>query len=143
MMSDANSLYGLSDAGAHCGSICDGSFPTTAISLWGKGSRDGHKLPIEFLVHGYSQRNAAHVGWLDRGVVASGYLADVNVIDLAKLDVTLPALVQDLPAGGERYLQGATGYCWTIKRGQVTFENGVSTGALPGRLQRGAQSAPS
>ena len=141
MMADPISLFGLSDAGAHCGAICDGSFPTTTIGLWSKGTRDGLKIPLEYLIHGYTQRNAVHVGWLDRGVVAPGYLADLNVIDLESLDVRAPKVVADLPAGGRRILQGAKGYLWTIKRGQVTFENGTWTEALPGRLQRGAQPA--
>jgi N-acyl-D-aspartate/D-glutamate deacylase len=142
MMTDPNSLYGLSDAGAHCNAVSDGSFPTTALTLWTRGNRSGHKIPVETIVHGYSQRNAAHVGWMDRGVVAPGYLADLNVIDLDRLTVMQPHLVPDLPAGGTRYLQTAEGYRWTVKRGEVIVEDGAFTGALPGRLLRGAQSAP-
>jgi N-acyl-D-aspartate/D-glutamate deacylase len=137
MMTDPYALYGLSDAGAHCGTICDGSFPTTTISLWSRGNKQGQSIPLETLVHGYTQRNAAHVGWYDRGVIAPGYRADLNVIDLDKLSSALPRLVFDLPAGGARYLQGAHGYRWTMKSGEVTFENGRPTGALPGRLMRG------
>ena len=82
MMQGAHTLYGLSDGGAHCGTISDGSFPTTTIALWSKGNKAGQSFPVEALVHGYSQRNARHVGWLDRGVVGPGYLADLNVISL-------------------------------------------------------------
>jgi N-acyl-D-aspartate/D-glutamate deacylase len=139
MMSDPNALYGLSDAGAHCGLLCDGSFPTTTLALWSRGSRTGRSLPIEFLVSGYSRRNALHVGWLDRGVLAPGYLADLNVIDLGALGVSPPRLVPDLPAGGVRFLQEPHGYRWTLKRGTVTFQDGSPTGELPGRLQRGPQ----
>src|SRR6185436_13610425 len=69
MMTGAHTLFGLSDGGAHCGTICDGSFPTTTLALWSKGSKTGRSLPVEQLVHGYTQRNARHVGWHDRGVV--------------------------------------------------------------------------
>jgi N-acyl-D-aspartate/D-glutamate deacylase len=129
----------LSDAGAHCGTICDGSFPTTTLALWSRGNRAGQRIPVEKLVHGYTQRNAEHVGWTDRGVIAPGYLADLNVIDLDGLNLSPPEIVSDLPAGGARLLQTAHGYRWTIKSGRVTFENGASTGELPGRLQRSGQ----
>jgi N-acyl-D-aspartate/D-glutamate deacylase len=139
MMSGRHTLFGLSDGGAHCGTISDGSFPTTTVGLWSKGSKSGLKLPLEALVHGYTQRNAVHVGWLDRGVVAPGYLADLNVIDLDGLTLPPPAIVQDLPAGGTRLLQSARGYRFTVKSGAVTFEGGQWTGATPGRLLRGEQ----
>ncbi len=139
MMTGPHTLYGLSDGGAHCGTISDGSFPTTTIGLWAKGSKSGLKAPLESLVHGYTQRNARHVGWLDRGVVAPGYLADLNVIALDDLALSPPKIVQDLPAGGTRLLQTARGYRWTLKSGTVTFENGAWTGETPGRLLRGDQ----
>lgn len=139
MMSGPHVLFGLSDGGAHCGTICDGSFPTTTIGLWSKGSKAGLKAPLEALVHGYTQRNAAHVGWHDRGVVAPGYLADLNVIDLQALSLSPPRIVHDLPAGGARLLQTARGYRNTVKSGVVTFEQGEWTGATPGRLLRGEQ----
>jgi N-acyl-D-aspartate/D-glutamate deacylase len=142
MLTSPNTLYGLSDGGAHCGTICDGSFPTTTIGLWSKGSKSGLKASIESLVHGYTQRNAEHVGWYDRGVVAPGYLADLNVIELDRLALSPPEIVQDLPAGGTRLLQTARGYRWTIKNGTVTFENGKWTGETPGRLLRGDQHLP-
>ncbi len=139
MISHEHALYALSDAGAHCATICDGSFPTTSLGLWSKGNKAGQKVPVEKLVHGYTQRNAQHVGWHDRGVIAPGYLADLNIIDLEKLELSPPEIVPDLPAGGTRLLQTSRGYRATIKSGQVTFENGVSTGALPGGLLRGEQ----
>ena len=142
MMTADNTLYGLSDGGAHCGTICDGSFPTTTLALWSRGNRSGRKVPVETLVHGYTQRNAAHVGWLDRGVVAPGYLADLNLIELDALSLGPPEIVQDLPAGGTRLLQSAQGYRYTIKNGAVSFENGSWTGELSGRLLRGGRSAP-
>jgi N-acyl-D-aspartate/D-glutamate deacylase len=140
MMTADHTLYGLSDGGAHCGTICDGSFPTTTLALWSRGNKSGHKVPVEALVHGYTQRNARHVGWLDRGVLAPGYLADLNIIDLEALGLSPPEIVQDLPAGGVRLLQTARGYRATIKSGTVTFENGAWTGETPGRLVRGEQS---
>jgi N-acyl-D-aspartate/D-glutamate deacylase len=139
MMKGAHTLYGLSDGGAHCGTISDGTFPTTTIGLWSKGSKTGLKQPLEALVHGYTQRNARHVGWRDRGVVAAGYLADLNMIDMDALDLAPPKIVQDLPAGGTRLLQEARGYRWTVKSGAVTFENGAWTGETPGGLLRGDQ----
>ncbi len=132
---------GLSDGGAHCGVICDASFPTTTLSHWGRTRTRGEKLPIELLVHHLTQRTASHVGWNDRGVIATGYLADINLIDFDALDAHPPTLVYDLPAGGRRLMQTASGYRTTIKRGTVTFEDGVHTGELPGQLVRGAQSA--
>jgi N-acyl-D-aspartate/D-glutamate deacylase len=137
MMAGAHTLYGLSDGGAHCGTISDASFPTTTIALWSKGSKSGRRFPIEALVHGYTQRNARHVGWRDRGVVAPGYLADLNVIDRDQLALSPPAIEHDLPAGGTRLVQRARGYRWTIKSGEPTFQDGEWTGATPGGLLRG------
>jgi len=137
MMTGRHTLYGLSDGGAHCGTICDGSFPTTTIALWSKGSKSGRRMPLESLVHGYTQRNARHIGWNDRGVVSEGYVADLNVIALDALNLSPPEIVQDLPAGGTRLLQTAKGYRQTIKSGEVTFEGGAWTGKTPGSLLRG------
>jgi len=139
MMTGAHTLYGLSDGGAHCGTVCDATFPTTTISLWSKGSKTGRKVPLETLVHGYTQRNARHVGWHDRGVVKTGYKADLNVIALDEMSLSPPTIVHDLPAGGARLLQTARGYRWTIKAGEPTFENSEWTGATPGGLLRGDQ----
>ena len=137
MMTGKHVLYGLSDGGAHCGTICDGSFPTTTVSLWSRGSKSGLSTPLEQLIHGYTQRNAAHVGWYDRGVLAPGYLADLNVIALDDLALAPPEIVQDLPAGGTRLLQQPRGYRATVKSGVPTFVNGEWTGRTPGRLLRG------
>jgi N-acyl-D-aspartate/D-glutamate deacylase len=139
MMVSERALFGLSDGGAHCGTICDASFPTTTIDLWRRGNRNGLSIPLEQLVHGYTQRNAAYVGWYDRGVIAPGYLADLNLIDLAALNLPPPRIVQDLPAGGSRLLQYPAGYRMTMKRGAVTMRDGQRTAALPGRLLRGSQ----
>ena len=142
MMTSPESLFGLSDAGAHCNAISDATFPTTAITHWTRDRSRGEGLSLEFVVHQQTQRNAAHVGWLDRGVVAPGYLADLNIIDHDRLALHPPQLVADLPAGGTRLLQTAVGYDATIKRGVPIVENGALTGERPGRLQRGAQAVP-
>ena len=139
MMTSPNSLFGLSDGGAHCGTVADASFPTTTISLWSRGNRDGKRISLEKLVHGYTQRNAQHVGWRDRGVIAPGYRADINLIDVANLSLSPPHTVTDLPSGASRFLQKAHGYKKTFKNGVCTFENGEWTGALPGKLLRGEQ----
>jgi N-acyl-D-aspartate/D-glutamate deacylase len=143
MITSPHALFGLSDAGAHCNAISDGSFPTTAIAHWTRDRSRGPRLPLEHMVHHQTQRTAAHVGWLDRGVVAPGYLADLNVIDVDRLALRPPHLAADLPAGGTRLLQEAVGYRATVKRGEVTVADGELTGAHPGRLQRGNRPAPS
>jgi N-acyl-D-aspartate/D-glutamate deacylase len=136
MLTSQHALFGLSDAGAHCNSICDGSFPTTAITHWTRDRTRGERLALEQVVHQQTQRTAHHVGWTDRGVIAPGHLADLNVIDLDRLSLHAPRLVADLPAGGTRLLQTADGYVATIKRGEVIAEQGELTGVRPGRLQR-------
>ena len=140
MLTSPNAMFGLSDAGAHCNSICDGSFPTTALTHWTRDRTRGERLPLEYVVHQQTQRTARHVGWTDRGVVAPGMLADLNVIDHDHLTLHPPVLVADLPAGGTRLMQAADGYAATIKRGEVIAAGGVLTGARPGRLQRGRTS---
>jgi N-acyl-D-amino-acid deacylase len=142
MITSPVSMFGLSDAGAHCGQICDGSMTTTFLSLWGRDRQEDRGLPIESVVHHITRRPAEHLGWLDRGVVAPGYLADLNVIDLDRLACLPPEIVVDLPAGGRRLLQASRGYQQTIKRGVVTFEDGEHTGLLPGELIRGTRKGP-
>jgi N-acyl-D-aspartate/D-glutamate deacylase len=138
-----NAVIGLSDAGAHCGAISDGSFPTTAIAHWARDRSRGEGLPLEFMVHHLTQRTARHVGWFDRGVVAPGYLADLNLIDLERLAARPPRIEHDLPAGGRRLVQDANGYLATFKAGVQTFAEGEHTGATPGELVRGARPAAS
>ena len=142
MVTAPNSLFGLSDAGAHCGAICDASMTTSAITMWSRDRRDGARVPIEQIVHRQTQRNARHLGWLDRGVVAPGYQADLNVIDLDALACHPPTIVHDLPAGGRRLMQAAEGYVHTVKSGVVTMSGGEHTGELPGSLVRGTRPAP-
>ena len=142
MITSPVAMFGLSDAGAHCGQICDGSMTTTYLSMWARDLEGPKGLPVESVVHQITRRPAAHFGWLDRGIVAPGMLADLNVIDLQGLECAPPEITADLPAGGRRLLQEARGYRWTVKRGAVTFEDGTPTGELPGRLVRGARPAP-
>ncbi|MBI5089821.1 MAG: amidohydrolase family protein, partial [Actinobacteria bacterium] len=142
MLLTPNALMGLSDAGAHCGAISDGSMTTTALALWCRDRGDRGTLPLELMVHHITQRTAQHVGWLDRGVLAPGYLADINVIDMSTLAAHPPTIIHDLPAGGRRLMQTASGYCHTFKSGVETFAGGEHTSALPGHLVRGPQPAP-
>jgi N-acyl-D-aspartate/D-glutamate deacylase len=140
MMMHPAALLGLGDAGAHCGYICDASYPTYLIKHWARERTRGPKLPIEFLVHAQTQRNARALGMFDRGALVPGMKADINVIDFDKLDMSAPQVVNDLPAGGRRLVQKARGYVATMVNGQVVMEEGESTGALPGQLVRSTKS---
>lgn len=142
MMESPASLPGLSDGGAHVGMICDGSFTTTMLTHWGRDRSRGPRLPLEYLIHRQTLKTAMWMGLHDRGLIAPGYRADLNVIDLANLKLHLPQVQYDLPTGGRRLMQRASGYTATILAGQVTFRDGAPTGAKPGRLVRGAQAAP-
>ena len=139
MLSDPNSVPGLSDGGAHCGIICDASFPTYLLTHWTRDRTRGEKLSIPFVVAAQSRKTALSVGLYDRGVIAPGYKADINVIDYEKLHLHPPKVHYDLPVGGRRLLQQVDGYDATIVSGVVTQRNGTATGARPGRLVRGAQ----
>ncbi len=131
----------LGDGGAHVGTICDGSFPTTLLQHWGR-DRPDNRIDLEFLVQRQARDTARTVGLCDRGVLERGYRADLNVIDFDNLRVRGPELAYDLPAGGRRVLQRADGYLHTIVGGEETYASGEATGALPGRLVRGAQRPP-
>ena len=132
---------GLGDAGAHCGLICDGSFPTYLLLHWGRDRTRGEKLPVEQLVKRQTADTAALVGLHDRGALAPGKKADLNLIDPDALALAHPEIVYDLPAGGKRLVQRARGYRATLVSGEVVLENGEPTGALPGKLVRGPQPA--
>ena len=141
MLAHPHTVVGLADGGAHVGTICDASFPTTLLTHWGR-DRERGRLDVPFLVHRHTQATARTVGLLDRGVLAPGYRADVNVIDFDRLTARRPEMRYDLPAGGKRLVQVAEGYVATIANGEVTYESGEATGPLPGRLIRGPQPAP-
>lgn len=142
MMESPATLPGLSDGGAHVGMICDGSFTTTMLTHWVRDRTKGKKLSVESIVNRQSRRTAEWIGLWDRGLIAPGYRADLNVIDLANLKLHLPNVVRDLPAGGRRLMQRASGYTATILKGEITHRDGDPTGKLPGRLVRGATQAP-
>jgi N-acyl-D-aspartate/D-glutamate deacylase len=141
MMEDPNTVIGLGDGGAHVGMISDASFPTFVMTHWSRecGRSDGFDL--SWLIKRQTSDTARTVGLLDRGVVAPGMKADLNVIDVAKLALPAPRMTFDLPAGGKRLLQKAEGYRATVLSGIVTYRGGEATGALPGRLVRGPQAA--
>src|SRR5262249_18235110 len=141
MLAHPNTVVGLGDGGAHVGTICDASFPTTLLTLWAR-DRDHGRLDLPFVVHRQTQATAQTVGLFDRGVLAPGYAADVNIIDFEPPQARRPEIRHDLPAGGKRLVQTADGYVATIVAGNVTYENGVASDALPGRLVRGPQAAP-
>ena len=131
------SVFGLSDGGAHCGVLCDASVPTYMLAYMSRDRVKGPLLPIEFTVHKMTQDTAQLYGMHDRGVIASGYKADLNLIDFDALQLEAPEMIYDLPAGGKRIVQRAAGYTATISGGEVTYEHGEHTGAMPGRLIRG------
>jgi N-acyl-D-aspartate/D-glutamate deacylase len=133
------SLPGLGDGGAHVGTICDGSFPTTLMTHWGRDRSRGERIDLPFLVSRQTRETAAHVGLHDRGVLAPGKKADINVIDFDNLTLHPPTMSFDLPAGGKRLLQRADGYLHTIVSGVEVYADGKHTGALPGQLVRGAR----
>lgn len=135
-------LLGLSDAGAHCGAICDGGVPTFMLSHWTRDRARGPRLPLELIVRRQTRDTAAAFGLHDRGVLAPGFRADVNLIDAARLALRPVELVRDLPAQGRRLLQRATGYVATLVAGTPILEHDELTGATPGRLLRGPQPAP-
>ena len=141
MLAHPHTVPGLGDGGAHLGTICDASFPTTLLALWGR-DRDRGRLELPYLVRQQTRDTARTVGLLDRGVLAPGYRADVNVIDFDGLVARRPEMIHDLPAGGRRLVQQAEGYVATVAAGQVTYEGGEAAGPLPGRLVRGPQPAP-
>jgi len=141
MLAHPHTIPGLGDGGAHVGTICDASFPTTLLTWWGR-DRDAGRLDLPYLVQQQTRDTARTVGLLDRGVIAPGYRADLNLIDFELLAARRPEIRYDLPAGGRRLVQRADGYVATIAAGQVTYEQGEPTGALPGRLVRGPQAAP-
>lgn len=132
---------GLGDAGAHCGLICDGSFPTSLLTHWGRDRRHD-RLPIEWLVKRQTADTARLVGLHDRGTLEPGMKADLNVIDFEALRLRPPEIIHDLPAGGRRLVQHADGYVATMTSGRITFRSGEPTGDLPGALVRGARPRP-
>jgi len=140
MLADEHLLPGLADGGAHAGTICDASFPTTLLTHWARDRAEG--LPLEWVVRRQCRDTAAAVGLTDRGVLAPGYKGDVVVVDHERLRLHPPYMAFDLPAGGKRLLQRADGYLHTFVAGEETYVDGEVTAARPGRLVRGPQAGP-
>jgi N-acyl-D-amino-acid deacylase len=130
---------GLSDAGAHCGAICDGGTPTFMLTHWARDRHRGPRIPLEHVVRRQTRQTAELFGLLDRGLVAPGMRADLNLIDLDGLGFDAPRMAFDLPAGGRRLVQRARGYAATFVGGVQTVADDEFTGELPGRLLRGPQ----
>lgn len=143
MLTDPHTICGIGDAGAHVGTICDASYPTYLLTHWTRDRTRGPQLPIEHVVNKQTWRTAQTYGLADRGLLAPGYRADLNVIDHEALSVGRPELVFDLPAGGKRLVQRPVGYRHTFVTGVETLADGELTGARPGRLLRGPQPEPS
>jgi N-acyl-D-aspartate/D-glutamate deacylase len=139
MMTHPAGVSGLSDGGAHCGLICDASYPTFLLTHWARDRHRGPKFSLEYVVRKQTLDTATLYGLSDRGVIAVGKKADINVIDMDALTLELPRMVYDLPAGGRRLIQSARGYDATVVSGAVTRRHGVDTGARPGRLVRGVR----
>ena len=136
MLKHPYTVSGLGDAGAHCGAISDASFPTTLVQHWSRDRTRGSKLPLETVIKMQTSETAKLLGIKDRGVLAKGYKADINIIDYEGLTLHEPEIINDLPAGGRRLVQKASGYDYTIVSGEVAFIKGEATGALNGRLIR-------
>ncbi|MGC1447563.1 MAG: amidohydrolase family protein [Xanthobacteraceae bacterium] len=136
MLNDPACLLGLSDGGAHCTSIVDAGVPTFMLMHWGRDRARGPRLPLEHLIKRQTSETADFFGFSDRGRLAPGLRADVNLIDFDGLQVQKPELVHDMPAGGRRFVQRVQGYEATFVAGEQIFERGEHTGAMPGRLVR-------
>ena len=142
MLKSPATIPGLSDGGAHVGMICDGSFPTSMLTHWTRDRTRGDRFPVEWIVKRQTADTAHWVGLNDRGLIVPSYRADLNVIDYDRLTLHRPEILHDLPAGGRRLMQRASGYTATIVAGEIIYRDGDPTGAKPGQLVRGAQHSP-
>ena len=142
MLEDPHTLIGLGDGGAHLGIICDASSMTTTLTHWARDRTRGAQLPLPFVVKRLTRDNAAAVGLHDRGLIRTGFKADINVIDFDRLNVHAPEVLYDLPSGGRRLVQRTEGFEATIVSGIPVYRNGEATGVSPGRLVRGAKEQP-
>jgi N-acyl-D-aspartate/D-glutamate deacylase len=136
MLVDDATIMGLGDGGAHVCTVCDAGSPTFLLTHWARDRKRGPGLPLEFLIRKQTRDCAVGYGFNDRGVLAPGYKADINVIDFERLRSLVPEVVYDLPAGGRRLLQRAQGYRHTFVAGTETLRDDEHTGELPGRLLR-------
>ena len=142
MLKSPHTVLGLGDGGAHYSSICDAAYPTYFLTYWCRDAGDDKRIPLTEAIHQLSRQPAVAMNLLDRGLVRAGMKADLNVIDLDRLHLYAPLPTYDLPTGGRRLSQRADGYVATIVSGEVTYREGRHTGALPGRLVRGAKAMP-
>jgi N-acyl-D-aspartate/D-glutamate deacylase len=140
-LTNPNTVLSLSDGGAHCGVICDASMPTYLLTHWVR-DRKGGRIPLEVAVKRQTHDTAQLYGLRDRGTLAPGMKADINLIEFDRLRLHPPEMVFDLPANGRRFVQRADGYKYTVVDGEVTFQDGAPTGAMPGKVVRGPQSMP-
>src|SRR5271156_4800774 len=138
---DPDCVLSLSDSGAHCGLICDAGLPTYLLTYWVRDRKRGERLALELAVKRQTHDTAQLYGLEDRGVLSPGMKADVNIIDFENLRLHMPEMVRDFPANGRRFIQRVDGYKYTVVSGEVIFENGEPTGALPGNIIRGPQHA--
>jgi N-acyl-D-aspartate/D-glutamate deacylase len=136
MLGHPDTVMALADGGAHYGLICDSSFPTYYLQRWARDAAENERIDLPLAVAELTSKTAATVGLTDRGLIAPGMKADLNVIDFDALQLRVPEIVYDLPAGGKRMLQKVDGIAATIVNGKVTYRNGEPTGELPGRLVR-------
>jgi N-acyl-D-aspartate/D-glutamate deacylase len=139
MLTHPGSALGLSDAGAHCGLLVDASMPTMLLTHWVRDRTRGPRIGLESAVRMQTFETAELYGLGDRGTLAAGKRADINVIDFDALELHQPEVIYDLPAGGRRLVQRASGYRLTVVAGTITRRDDVDTGARPGRLIRGAR----
>jgi N-acyl-D-aspartate/D-glutamate deacylase len=142
MLTHPNVVLGLADGGAHCAIICDASIPTTMLTHWTRDRKRGDKLPLPLVIKRQTRDTAELYGLRDRGLLAAGFKADVNIIDYDNLKLHLPEIAYDLPGDARRLVQRADGYVATILSGEVVMRDGEPTGAMPGRVLRGAQPQP-
>ena len=138
MLGHPSTVMALADGGAHYGLICDASFPTYYLQRWVRDASDAERIALPQAIAELTSKPAALIGMTDRGRIALGMKADLNVIDFAGLKLHVPTIEYDLPAGGKRMQQKTDGISVTIVSGQVTYRDGQHTGALPGRLVRRA-----
>jgi N-acyl-D-aspartate/D-glutamate deacylase len=141
LLTDDATILSLSDGGAHCGVICDAGMPTYLLTHWVRDRRRGPRIPLEQAIKRQTKDTAELYGLSDRGTLAPGMKADINLIDFDNLRLHPPEMVFDLPAGGRRFVQRVDGYNYTIVSGEVIYERGEPTGAMPGKIVRGRQAA--
>lgn len=139
LLIDPDTRLGVSDGGAHCGMVCDASVPTFMLSYWVRDRERGPRLGLEQVVKFQTSETAQLYGFTDRGTLAPGMKADMNLIDFNRLHLHAPEIVHDFPAGARRLIQKVKGYKYTMVNGELTFEDGSPTGAMPGKLVRGGR----